>query len=87
MVVDHGLIAPSKSSDVDHQPVSGSWENEEEGDTPTLEMEVSQLSNLGKRKEIFINYGMYCSTEDFRWVVRENLKSVHACARLPVSFV
>lgn len=46
MVVDHGLIAPSKSSDVDHQPESGSWENEEEGDTPTLEMEVSQLSTM-----------------------------------------
>lgn len=49
VVVDHGLIAPSKSSDVDHQPESGSWENEEEGDTPTLEMEVSQLS----RKKFF----------------------------------
>ena len=41
VVVDHGLVAPSKSSDVDLQPESGSWEIEEDEDASTLEMEVN----------------------------------------------
>lgn len=43
VVVDHGLVAPSKSTDIDRQ--DSSWETEEEADTPTMEVEVS-LCNL-----------------------------------------